>query len=75
MRVAAIIFILLSVTVNFYYNNPSSLVLAMFSFPVLLWLLLSKRKPKGGFKVDMPRNKQETTDTSFDKIEEERKAR
>jgi hypothetical protein len=44
MRVVAIVFILLSVGANFYYNNITSLVLAMFSFPVLIWLLVKKKK-------------------------------
>jgi 4-hydroxybenzoate polyprenyltransferase len=44
MRIAAVIFILLSVGANFYFNNLTSLVVAMFSFPVLLWLLLKRRK-------------------------------
>ena len=75
MRVAAIIFILLSLATNFYFDNPSSLVLAMFSFPVLVWLLLKKRKPKADPKTDTFRDKPETNDIPFDSMEEERKAR
>jgi Flp pilus assembly protein TadB len=44
MRIAAIIFIILAVVANFFFNNLTVFVLAMFSFPVLLWLLLKKRK-------------------------------
>ena len=46
MRIAAILFIVVTLTINFVYNNLSSLVLAMFSFPVLLWLLRRKKKRK-----------------------------
>lgn len=46
MRFAAILFIVASLGVNFVYNNLSSLVLAMFAFPVLLMLLLKKNKRK-----------------------------
>lgn len=72
MRVAAILFILLSVSANFYFNNPSSLVLAMFSFPLLVMLLLKKRKQKAGVKFNAPQSQTETADTSFDRMEEER---
>ena len=45
MRIAAIIFIILSVVANFIFNTLPVFMLAMFSFPVLLWLLLKKKKP------------------------------
>ena len=44
MRIIAILFIVLSVAANFFFNNMASLLMAMFSFPVLLWVLLKKRK-------------------------------
>jgi len=47
MRIAAIIFITLSLVANFYYNNLTSLVAAMFSFPVLIWVLVKRRKKVG----------------------------
>ena len=72
MRAVAIIFILLSVGANFYFNNLSSLVLAMFSFPVLVWLLVRKRKPKVKTEVDAPRNNPKTSDVTLDQIEEDK---
>lgn len=44
MRTAAILFIVLALVANFYFNNLTSLVVAMVSFPVLLWVLLKKKK-------------------------------
>ncbi|RYF78765.1 MAG: hypothetical protein EON98_15355 [Chitinophagaceae bacterium] len=44
MRIAALIFIILAVGANFYFNNLTSLVVAMFSFPVLVWVLLRRRR-------------------------------
>lgn len=72
MRAVAIIFILLSVSANFYYDNPSSLVLAMLSFPVLLWLLLTKRKRNLPPNAEPPVNHPKTTDISFDSMEEDK---
>jgi len=51
MRIAAIVFILLALIANFIFNNLTVFVLAMFSFPVLLWLLLKKHKPRS-YKVN-----------------------
>ena len=44
MRVVAILYIILSVGANFFVGSIQTFVLAAFSFPVLLWLLLRKRK-------------------------------
>jgi chromate transport protein ChrA len=44
MRVVAILFIVVTLVANFYFNNITSLVVAMFAFPVLVGLLLRKRK-------------------------------
>lgn len=44
MRIGAIIFIIVAVVANFIFNNLTVFVLAMFSFPVLLWVLLKKKK-------------------------------
>lgn len=44
MRVAAIVYILLSLLANFWYGNLTTFVLAAFSFPLLVWLLVRKRK-------------------------------
>jgi len=63
MRAAAIIFILLSVTANFYFNNLSSLVLAMFSFPVLIGLLLRKKKPGTKERTETTVTKTEPTNS------------
>ena len=56
MRIAAILFIVVTLTINFVYNNLSSLVLAMFSFPVLLWLLRRKKKRKTNIGNTAPVN-------------------
>lgn len=47
MRVAAILFIVLTIVANFIFNNITSLVVAMFAFPVLLWVLLKRKKRTG----------------------------
>lgn len=44
MRVAAIVYIVLSTLVNFEIGNPGTFVLAALSFPLLVWLLVSKKK-------------------------------
>ena len=46
MRIAAIVFIVLAVIANFVFDNLTIFVLAMFSFPVLLWVLLTKKKQR-----------------------------
>lgn len=46
MRIAAIVYIIITVVANFFIDNLTVLLLAMLSFPVLLWLLLKKRKTK-----------------------------
>ena len=72
MRAVAVIFILLSIGANFYYNNLSSLVLAMFSFPVIVWLLVKKRKPKLKPEADNYRKDSETSDMTFDQMERDK---
>jgi hypothetical protein len=44
MRVAAIIYIVLSLGANVIFDSLTVLLFAMFSFPLLLWLLLTKKK-------------------------------
>jgi hypothetical protein len=63
MRVVAILFIVASVTANFIYNQLTTLVLAMFSFPVLLWLLLKKKKKRVTASKQMTSPKPEQGDT------------
>jgi len=46
MRIAAIVFIVLAVIANFIFDNLTIFVLAMFSFPALLWVLLKKKKQR-----------------------------
>lgn len=43
MRIAAIVYIILSLTANFIFDNLTVLVLAMLSFPLLLYVLLKKQ--------------------------------
>ena len=44
MRIAAVLYILLSVGANFFIGNRLTFLLAALSFPVLVWLLLRKRQ-------------------------------
>lgn len=44
MRIAAIVYITLSLLANFYYGNLTTFVLAAVSFPLLVWLLARRRK-------------------------------
>ncbi|HUC80734.1 MAG TPA: hypothetical protein VMR70_07435 [Flavisolibacter sp.] len=44
MRVVAILFVVLTLVANFVFNNITSLVVAILSFPVFLWALLKKKK-------------------------------
>lgn len=53
MRIAAIIYIVASIAVNFLVDNFTVFILAMLSFPVLVWLLLKKKKVKP-VKSSMP---------------------
>jgi len=46
MRMAAIVYIVISVVANFIIDHFTVFVLAMFSFPVLIWLLLRREKSK-----------------------------
>jgi hypothetical protein len=48
MRVVAVLYIVLSLCANFWVGSLSTFVLATFSFPFLLWLLLRKRKKAPG---------------------------
>lgn len=63
MRIAAILFILVSLGINFVYNNFSTLMLAMFSFPVLVVLLLRKKKRKSDHRKIPQTNQPEKTDS------------
>lgn len=47
MRIAAVLYVLLSVGANFFIGNRLTFALAALSFPVLVWLLLRKRKRTG----------------------------
>jgi len=51
MRIAAVLYILLSVGANFFIGNRLTFLLAALSFPVLVWLLLSKRQRNGSNEV------------------------
>ena len=44
MRIAAIVYIVASITANFFIGSLSSFALAALSFPLLLWLLIRKKK-------------------------------
>jgi hypothetical protein len=44
MRIITIVFILLSLTANFIFDSLPVLLLSMLSLPLLLWLLLTKKK-------------------------------
>ena len=44
MRIAAILYIVVSITANFFIGSLSTFALAALSFPVLLWLLVRKKK-------------------------------
>lgn len=44
MRIVAILYVVLSVSANFFYGNLTTFVLAAFSFPLLVWLLVRKQK-------------------------------
>lgn len=46
MRITAVIFIVLAIGANFYFNNLTSLVVAMLSFPLLLVVLLKRKRRK-----------------------------
>jgi hypothetical protein len=63
MRVVAILFIVASVTANFIYNQLTTLVLAMFYFPVLIWLLLKKKKKRVTVSKQMTSPQPEQGDT------------
>ena len=69
MRIAAILFILATLVVNFMYNNFSSLVLATLSFPVLLWLLLRRKKRKNeGEKIVHQHSPEKSAKSGFEDI-------
>jgi hypothetical protein len=44
MRIAAIMYILVSVTINFMLGSTLSLLLALPSFPLVVWLLTTGKK-------------------------------
>lgn len=46
MRIAGVIYIILSLAANFIIGSTETLVLAFLSFPLTIWLLLTKRKNK-----------------------------
>lgn len=44
MRIAAVVYIVLSLTANFIVDSFFVFLLAVVSFPLSVWLLLTKRK-------------------------------
>lgn len=46
MRTVSIVYIILSLALNFIYNSLTTLLLAFLSFPLLLLLIRRKKKPR-----------------------------
>lgn len=46
MRTVSIVYIVLSLLLNFIYNSLTTLLMAFISFPLVLLLIRSKRKPR-----------------------------
>lgn len=46
MRTVSIVYIIISLVMNFIYNSLTTLLLAFVSFPLLLLLIRRKKKPR-----------------------------
>jgi hypothetical protein len=46
MRAFYIVYIILSLALNFIFNSLTTLLLAFLSFPMVLYLVRSRKKPK-----------------------------
>jgi len=54
MRAFYIVYIIVSLLLNFIFNSLTTLVLAFIAFPMVLHLVRSRRKPRDGYRNKKP---------------------